>query len=239
MVELTKIINRLNNREFFVSVEYAKSNSADIGYSGNCFTWCNERKEDKIIWKRLDRMVVNEKWNELFSNNEIVHLPRNDFLEVIRRNWKSETTGNIFWLIQQKMKNTSKALSTWSRNSIGDIFAKEKELGELIDNLEEKYMNALTQDDRMHLHKAKADFILHLKHVESYWRQKANIKWQLEGDENTKFFHSVVRGRTSALQINMIQKDGIWIQGDREIGLAAAEYYQNLFTKDNITKGLS
>ncbi|XP_060210954.1 uncharacterized protein LOC132637966 [Lycium barbarum] len=143
---------------------------------------------------------------------------QDDFLEVVKRNWISHTTGNIFWTIHQKMKNTSKALSDWSRSKISNIFEKEKQLGDL--------------EDRMKLYKAKAEFIIHHKQVDSYWRQKANIKWQLEGDENTKFFHSVVKGRRSMLHINRIQKEGVWIQGEKDIG-SAVEFYQNLFAQGN------
>lgn len=33
---------------------------SDMGYSGSNFSWCNERKEQDTIWKRLDRMLANE-----------------------------------------------------------------------------------------------------------------------------------------------------------------------------------
>ncbi|PHU00224.1 hypothetical protein BC332_30011 [Capsicum chinense] len=48
----------------------------DIGYTGSSFTWCNERKEQSIIWKRLDRMVCNNSWNDSVSHCNVHHLPR-------------------------------------------------------------------------------------------------------------------------------------------------------------------
>ncbi|XP_059285696.1 uncharacterized protein LOC132039170 [Lycium ferocissimum] len=48
----------------------------DVGYTGDCFTWSNERKEQKVIWKRLDRMVINNDWEDWFSKTSVQHLPR-------------------------------------------------------------------------------------------------------------------------------------------------------------------
>ncbi|PHU30204.1 hypothetical protein BC332_02297 [Capsicum chinense] len=48
----------------------------DIGYTGNTFTWCNERKGQEILWKRLDRMMCNEKWDDYFSFCNVQHMTR-------------------------------------------------------------------------------------------------------------------------------------------------------------------
>ncbi|TMX01065.1 hypothetical protein EJD97_025277, partial [Solanum chilense] len=36
----------------------------DIGYSGQHYTWCNQRSDEARVWKRLDRAMVNDKWLE-------------------------------------------------------------------------------------------------------------------------------------------------------------------------------
>lgn len=59
---------------------------------------------------------------------------------------------------------------------------------------EEIYMISLSQSDRMNLHQAMVDLIQHHEKVDAFWRQKANLKWHIEGDENVKFFNLVARG---------------------------------------------
>ncbi|XP_016491548.1 uncharacterized protein LOC107811177 [Nicotiana tabacum] len=48
----------------------------DLGYVGPRFTWCNNRRPSKRIWKRLDRILVNDKWMQNFHNNYFRHLVR-------------------------------------------------------------------------------------------------------------------------------------------------------------------
>ncbi|MCD7467009.1 hypothetical protein HAX54_004180 [Datura stramonium] len=46
-----------------------------IGFSDNRYTWYNKRKEEAIIWKSLDRVVVNDKWCDMFPG---------DFLDIVK-----------------------------------------------------------------------------------------------------------------------------------------------------------
>ncbi|XP_055814558.1 uncharacterized protein LOC129884254 [Solanum dulcamara] len=47
----------------------------DLGFSGQKFTWYNQRGILSRIWKRLDRGMVNDKWLEVMPQTPITHLP--------------------------------------------------------------------------------------------------------------------------------------------------------------------
>ncbi|XP_019258738.1 PREDICTED: uncharacterized protein LOC109236955 [Nicotiana attenuata] len=49
----------------------------DIGFTGPRYTWCNNRRPSKRIWKRLDKIMINEQWAQHFQNNTVKHLVRN------------------------------------------------------------------------------------------------------------------------------------------------------------------
>ncbi|XP_060178298.1 uncharacterized protein LOC132608263 [Lycium barbarum] len=48
----------------------------DIGYIGSNYTWCNNWIPSLRIWKRLDRVFVNDQWAQKYSSNTVKHLPR-------------------------------------------------------------------------------------------------------------------------------------------------------------------
>ncbi|KAK4706309.1 hypothetical protein R3W88_034132 [Solanum pinnatisectum] len=62
---------------------------------------------------------------------------------------------------------------------------------------------------------------------EEYWKQKAGMQWFQEGDRNTKFFHSHVKGKKRKLMISEIQTDqGDTIHTTKNIGEEAVKVFK-------------
>ncbi|KAK4708060.1 hypothetical protein R3W88_028985 [Solanum pinnatisectum] len=52
------------------------------------------------------------------------------------------------------------------------------------------------------------------------------MEWFREGEKNTKFFHTIVKGRRKRLKVNRIQnEEGEWLEDQEEIAEAAIDYY--------------
>ncbi|GJT75705.1 putative RNA-directed DNA polymerase, eukaryota, reverse transcriptase zinc-binding domain protein [Tanacetum coccineum] len=66
--------------------------------------------------------------------------------------------------------------------------------------------------------------------------QKAKIKWALEGDENTRFFHGMLKKKRRQLAIKGILKDGDWIE---EPGLVKAEFLSHFRSRFQPSIGTS
>nr|GEZ70259.1 RNA-directed DNA polymerase, eukaryota, reverse transcriptase zinc-binding domain protein [Tanacetum cinerariifolium] len=47
--------------------------------------------------------------------------------------------------------------------------------------------------------------------------QKAKVKWSIEGDENTSFFHGMLNKKWSLLNIQGIMVDGMWIESPNRV----------------------
>ncbi|XP_055814708.1 uncharacterized protein LOC129884436 [Solanum dulcamara] len=58
----------------FISIIEA-SGLQDLGFTGQKYTWCNQRGIMSRVWKRLDRGMVNDKWLETMPLTSITHLP--------------------------------------------------------------------------------------------------------------------------------------------------------------------
>ena len=61
------------------------------------------------------------------------------------------------------------------------------------------------------------------------YKQKARVKWSVEGDENTKYFHSVMKKRRSKNNMRGLTVDGTWSEEPLEIKRGVREYYESIF----------
>ncbi|XP_049358862.1 uncharacterized protein LOC125823542 [Solanum verrucosum] len=180
----------------FLSIIYAKSKSSG--------------REDLWMYMRALASVINHPWavagdiNNILSREEklggipytlgnnmaftecLNDCALSDIGYTFRENRISQSDGNIFWQVHQKIKMTSRALSHWSKMKIGNIFEKSQQLDKEAEQSEEKYMKSMDPIDKINMNRIKAELITHHKHVDTFWRQKANFKWNLEGDENTR-----------------------------------------------------
>lgn len=69
---------------------------------------------------------------------------------------------------------------------------------------------------------------------ESYWKQKSKQKWLKEGDENTKYFHAMVKAeRTRNDQEILLDENGLVQRLEASKGEVASEYFSKLFTSTN------
>ncbi|GJZ99011.1 putative ribonuclease H-like domain-containing protein [Tanacetum coccineum] len=68
------------------------------------------------------------------------------------------------------------------------------------------------------------------KEKASMLRQKARIRWDVEGDENTKYFHAYVKRRNNNNCIRGLMVDGMWSEAPNVIKLKVINFYKNTFT---------
>ncbi|GJZ86136.1 RNA-directed DNA polymerase, eukaryota, reverse transcriptase zinc-binding domain protein [Tanacetum coccineum] len=61
--------------------------------------------------------------------------------------------------------------------------------------------------------------------------QKAKIKWCIERDENSSFFHGMLNKRRSQLSIHSIMVDGVWIEDPLKVKREIYQHFSNRFAK--------
>lgn len=73
---------------------------------------------------------------------------------------------------------------------------------------------------------------------ENFRRQKTNIKWMKEGNQNTKFFHQAIKNRRQKLHIHKI-KDGAsrWLTKQKDIEAAAIDYFHFQLNGSHVSGG--
>ncbi|XP_019224306.1 PREDICTED: uncharacterized protein LOC109205995 [Nicotiana attenuata] len=211
----------------------------DLGFYGPRYTWSNGRGPCAIVWKRLDRGLVNDSWLTSFPATTITHLAsagsdhspllmemhvRPDsakryfkflncwtenptFLPLVQATWDKQFQGNPMWIFYQKTKALCSELSKWSRQEYGDIFQKVNEYETKVKEAKEVWAQTNSASAREALQNLNAQYIKHLKTEESVLKQKTQLHWFKDGDANSKYFHSLVRGRRRKLFIHKIKND--------------------------------
>ncbi|XP_071715178.1 uncharacterized protein [Rutidosis leptorrhynchoides] len=62
-----------------------------------------------------------------------------------------------------------------------------------------------------------------------FQEQKARFRWSLEGDENSKFFHSTIRRRYSKTIIRGLNINGVWTENPEEVKRAVLGHFETIF----------
>ncbi|XP_075096375.1 uncharacterized protein LOC142174474 [Nicotiana tabacum] len=98
----------------------------DVGFSGSKFTWCNNRRPSKRIWKRLDRIFLNDMWAQKFQITTVRHLARtgSDHRPLLMKYFNTNQSHvNFFkflnlWVNQEVFLDIVKEV--WESNIIGN-----------------------------------------------------------------------------------------------------------------------
>ncbi|XP_060182297.1 uncharacterized protein LOC132611960 [Lycium barbarum] len=184
-------------------------NSCELGeveFRGSPFTWWNGRAGQDCIFKRLDRILVNQQYRDWFTNLSIEHLSRKglDHAPLLLsvgeqvQQFQKHFRFLKFWLDHESFMDAVD--QHWRTEFIGDPFIT---------------------------------FTLKMKSLKvalSRW----SIQWNLDGDRNTRYFHSIVKGRRKRLLLTRIQNaDGEWVDNVDDIATEAISFYQNQFSQES------
>nr|GEW06296.1 40S ribosomal protein S9-2-like [Tanacetum cinerariifolium] len=63
--------------------------------------------------------------------------------------------------------------------------------------------------------------------------QKAKIKWSIEGDKKSKYYHGVLNKKRGRLTICKVLVDGIWMESPHLVNHEFFEHFKNRFEKPN------
>nr|GFA52644.1 RNA-directed DNA polymerase, eukaryota [Tanacetum cinerariifolium]GFB31392.1 RNA-directed DNA polymerase, eukaryota [Tanacetum cinerariifolium] len=61
--------------------------------------------------------------------------------------------------------------------------------------------------------------------------QKSKIKWAIEGDENSKFFHGIINKKHSQLAIRGVFDNGLWCTDPGKVKEAFFNHFEARFKK--------
>nr|GEU86320.1 reverse transcriptase domain-containing protein [Tanacetum cinerariifolium] len=83
--------------------------------------------------------------------------------------------------------------------------------------------------------KQRSEIVSRLLHIDKLslgeMAQKDKVKWSIEGDENTSFFHGVINKKRNLLNIQGIMVDGSWVDEPSMVKREFFNHFRNRFDK--------
>lgn len=163
-----------------------------------------------------------------FYNSWLLH---DDFSAILIDSWSEHPNSNHPIIIfKEKLKALKIVLKKW----LGDVINKEvndlKTLRISLDLIDMKAENgALNSHDkeyRLNLLKEISDLEKAKTHD---LKQKAKVKWVVEGDENTKFFHGIINNKLRRSRINGLLIDSSWVTDPNHIKNHIFDFFKTKF----------
>nr|GEZ58185.1 RNA-directed DNA polymerase, eukaryota [Tanacetum cinerariifolium] len=133
--------------------------------------------------------MVEHTWNSfsLTDYNGMIRFKKKlQGLKIVIRNWVKAKKHHLF------------GVRCSIKNELSDI-DKDLDRGDISDSKLHRRMDLLHQLHYIDISNSK-DFI-----------QKSKIKWAVEGDENSKFFHGIINKKRSQLAVRGVFVDGLWV----------------------------
>ncbi|KAE8682317.1 Polynucleotide adenylyltransferase family protein isoform 4 [Hibiscus syriacus] len=240
----------------------SKANLLDLPLSGGRFTWCNnrelptfERLDRFLVDQRLVSLFPKLSQSlqaRSVSDHNIVLLENKDcnwgrkpfrlFNYVMEEEGFTEMMGKELDIICKEEKGKSMSMVfkrvkgvilRWSGRGYFELPGKIKKLEGRIHEMELDMQQGLSTVTMRSIIEAKRELWDLQKKEESIWLQKSRLKWRLEGDKNTRFFHQTasVRGRNNGIKSLLVGNEVI--EDPISIRNSVVEFFNGLFSQEN------
>ncbi|XP_074318738.1 uncharacterized protein LOC141655561 [Silene latifolia] len=215
----------------------------DIIPIGALFTWSNKQEATDRVYSRLDRALGNLEWMEMFGDyiahfhpeGLFDHCPctlgtADCFKDSVKSVWDRVYQGTRMFSVVKKLKALKPALKAINKHCFSDIENTTNITSLALEHIQQELVS---DPGNLDLLQQQMDLANNLKELiasrDNFLSQKAKIKWYIEGDLNTSFFHHTIKKRLMMNKVFQIEdQDGnLCTEGD-VIQNAFLRYYQGL-----------
>ncbi|XP_025704008.1 uncharacterized protein [Arachis hypogaea] len=237
-------------------------NLLDLGFVGSKYTWKGGQRDGmERVFKRLDRGLANAEWRRRYMNARVDILPRVNsdhhpllvnltpgmrllgersfrfevmwkthpsFNEFIEKTWTNDTP------LPRALESLTEALKSWNLEVFGNVFRKKRTILNRLAGIQK----APTYGRNPHLEKLERDLSRELDQIlnqeELLWLQKSRQQWIVDGDRNTKFYHTKTAIRRQKNRILKLRRgDGSWCEEQQELKDMVVSFYSSLYKEES------
>lgn len=153
-------------------------------------------------------------------------LQNQNLVQMLKASWKSTVSSNI----QHKFKNLREVARKWNKISFGDVDVRIKEAEAIQEaNDQRKKTKVVSNEPTIplkELYKIKSSMLC----------QQARINWQLQGENNTKFFHRALARRRAFNTIRKIKHEDDIVSKPSDIKKVLHDHFKSFLSDSHIQK---
>ncbi|GKA78344.1 RNA-directed DNA polymerase, eukaryota, reverse transcriptase zinc-binding domain protein [Tanacetum coccineum] len=156
------------------------------------------------------------------------------FDKIVSESWKNSPSGgtNAMKSLMYKLKHLKYDIREWNKHNMvsrKNMKTQYKKNLEAVDQILDSGQGI--EDDI----RVRSEIIRKLQNCDEIdsmeLAQKAKIKWAIEGDENSKFFHGTLNKKRNILNIRGIMVDGIWVDNPKSVKREFLDHFSKRFCK--------
>ncbi|GJZ48060.1 RNA-directed DNA polymerase, eukaryota [Tanacetum coccineum] len=153
---------------------------------------------------------------------------------LVEDSWKNSPSidSNAMKILMGKLKHLKNIIRDWNKNNMSCRknvkvqFKKDLEaVNQIIDSGQ-----GVEEDIRI-----RSEIILKIRKCDEIdsleMAQKTKIKWAVEGDENSKFFHGMLNKKRNNLSIRGVLVDGVWVDEPKDVKKEFFDHFSKRFCK--------
>ncbi|XP_074277728.1 uncharacterized protein LOC141601352 [Silene latifolia] len=172
---------------------------------GAFFTWNNKHEVGSIVFSRIDRVLINDEWLLEQPDSVASFLPEGLY----------DHSPCILSINKEKFQN----IETTCNIAEKALRCIQEELHKNPKDKMLKENESIAAQEVRRLTKAKQLFL----------SQKANLQWAMEGDDNTAYFHAVIKKRRVVNKVFQITNmHGELVEEPGDVNAAFEEFYKDL-----------
>ncbi|GJS69464.1 RNA-directed DNA polymerase, eukaryota [Tanacetum coccineum] len=155
------------------------------------------------------------------------------FDNLVRESWSKPVHDekNSMDRLKKKFQNLKANIKTWRKKGNRSIYDTKSSIQNELSNLDKTIDQGMCQEETLAERTKLQHRLYDLNSLISQdMAQKAKIRWAIEGDENSKFFHGMINKKRSQLAIRGVLVDGEWISETTKVRNEFLSHFSNRFS---------
>ncbi|KAF5445223.1 hypothetical protein F2P56_034289 [Juglans regia] len=156
-----------------------------------------------------------------------------DFMTLVQKVWSESVIGSGLFKLATKLKKLKVALRVWNKSVFGRTNTQIAILEDKIENLENLLQRGWDDDIERELVRSSNELSSWRLREDIRLAQMAKIKWRMDGDRNTKFFHVWLSNKKHRKIHQLRTSNGLAFNSPEAIHLGAVDYFSDFLQRSN------